>query len=74
MAKFLSKFSNLNIKNLIDKRLQHSSSFDTDDLLKFMGVRSESEGLRKLFKVLGNFLDSLNPSHLFFKEFLILWC
>ena len=53
MAKFLSKVSNLNVKNLIDRRLQHASSFDTDDLLKFMGVRSESDGLRKLFKILG---------------------
>lgn len=53
MAKFLSKYSNQNIKTLIDKRLAHSSNFDTADLLKFMGVKTESDGLRKLFKMLG---------------------
>jgi len=38
---------------MIDKRLSHAATFDTNDLLKFMGVTSESEGVRKLFKMLG---------------------
>ncbi len=53
MTKFLQKYTNQNIKTWIDKRLSHANSFDTDDLLKFMGVNSESDGLRKLFKMIG---------------------
>lgn len=53
MARFLSKNSNQNVKTLMDRRLSHSSNFNTADLLKFMGVKTESDGLRKLFKMLG---------------------
>lgn len=53
MARFLSKYSNANIKTLMDRRLSHANSFDTTDLLKFMGVKTESDGVRKLFKMLG---------------------
>ena len=53
MAKFLNKYASQNIKTSMDKRLSHASSLDTEDLLKFMGVKSESDGLRKLFRMLG---------------------
>lgn len=53
MARFLQKIAPQNVKTWMDKRLNHASNFDTNDLLKFMGVTSESEGLRKLFKMLG---------------------
>lgn len=53
MAKFLQKYSTQNIKATMDKRIAHATNLDTDELIKFMSVKSESDGLRKLFRMLG---------------------
>lgn len=52
MMKFLSRFANANVKKQIEQKLAFSSSFSTENLVKFMGVKSEEDGLRKLFKIL----------------------
>ena len=60
MLKFLSKFSNPNVKKQIEQRLQHAASFDTSDLIKFMGVNSEEDALRKLFKIVGKIFSKIH--------------
>ncbi len=56
MLKFLAKHSNQNVKKQIEQKLLHAASFDTADLIKFMGVRNEEEGIRKLFRIIGKLL------------------
>jgi hypothetical protein len=53
MLKFISRTSNINVKKQIDQKLQHASTFDVIDLVKFMGSKNEEEALRKLFKIIG---------------------
>jgi len=53
MLKFLGKHSNQNVKKQIEQKLAHAATFDTADLIKFMGVKNEEEGIRKLFRIIG---------------------
>ena len=53
MAKFLSKYASQNSKTVLDKRLAFGASADPAEILNMIGVKSESEGVRKLYRLLG---------------------
>ncbi len=54
MYKYLSKYSQINLKKFLDSKLTHANQCDLENLLKFMSVRNGSEGLRKLYKLMSN--------------------